>query len=103
MELNCCNTGASKNCIFIRYRLFFGDFLLINLTMNDEVGSFGYLDRVHELAERPTASDKLNESIDWSCFEPVLEEHLNCKDRPKGVLKPFDSIYCLKGTSENLP
>jgi hypothetical protein len=57
--------------------LFVGAWLLINLTMNDEVGLFGYLDRVHELAERPTALDKLNESIDWSCFEPVLKEHLN--------------------------
>jgi hypothetical protein len=31
--------------------------------MNDEVGLFGYLNRVHELGERTTALDKLNESI----------------------------------------
>ena len=64
--------------------------------MNDEVGLFGYLDRVHELAERPTALDKLNESIDWSCFEPVLKEHLNFKDRSKGGRKPLDSILMFK-------
>ena len=40
----------------------------------------------------PTALDKLNESIDWSCFEPVLKEHLNFKDRSKGGRKPLDSI-----------
>ena len=57
--------------------------------MNNEVGLFGYLDRVHELAERPTALDKLNESIDWSCFEPVLNEHLNFKDRSKGGDVPW--------------
>jgi IS5 family transposase len=88
--------GASKNCIFILYWLFVGAWLLINLTMNDEVGLFGYLDRVHELAERPTALDKLNESIDWSCFEPVLKEHLNFKDRSKGGRKPLDSILMFK-------
>ena len=58
--------------------------------MHDEVGLFGYLDRVHELAERPTALDKLNKSIDCSGFEPVLKEHLNFKDRSKGGRKPLD-------------
>jgi hypothetical protein len=64
--------------------------------MSNEVGLFGYLDRVHELAERPTALDKLNESIDWSCFEPVLKEHLNFKDRSKGGRKPLDSVLMFK-------
>ena len=44
--------------------------------MSGEIGLFGYLDRVNELAQRLTALDKLNESIDWSSFEPVLSEHL---------------------------
>ena len=63
--------------------------------MHDEVGLFGYLDRVHELAERPTALDKLNESIDYSA-EPVLKEHLNFKDRSKGGRKPLDSVIMFK-------
>jgi hypothetical protein len=29
----------------------------------------GYLERVHEFAERPNALDTLNESIDWLCLE----------------------------------
>lgn len=64
--------------------------------MSNEVGLFGYLDRVNELAQRPTALDKLNESIDWSCFKPVLKAHLNFKDRSKGGRKPLDSILMFK-------
>ena len=60
--------------------------------MSYGVGLFGYLDRVNELAQPPTALDKLNQSIDWPCFEPVLKEHLNFKDRSKGGRKPLDSI-----------
>lgn len=64
--------------------------------MSTEIGLFEYLDRVNEFSERPTALDKLNESIDWSSFRPVLEEHLNFKDRSKGGRKPLDSILMLK-------
>ncbi|MDQ8196194.1 IS5 family transposase [Coraliomargarita sp. SDUM461004] len=64
--------------------------------MSDEVGLFGYLDRVNELKQRPTALDKLNESIDWSCFKSVLKEHLNFKDRSKRGRKPLDSILMFK-------
>lgn len=64
--------------------------------MSNEVGLFGYLDRMNELEQRPTALDKLNESIDWSGFKPVLKEHLNFKDRSKGGRKPLDSILMFK-------
>ena len=64
--------------------------------MSGEAGLFGYLNRVNELAQRPTALEKLNESIDWSSFEPVLREHLNFKKRPKGGRKPLDSILMFK-------
>lgn len=64
--------------------------------MTNEIGLFGYLDRVNELSKRPTALDKLNESIDWLSFEPVLIEHLNFKDRSKGGRKPLDSILMFK-------
>ncbi|MDQ8194995.1 hypothetical protein QEH59_11200, partial [Coraliomargarita sp. SDUM461004] len=64
--------------------------------MHNEVGSFGYLDRVNKLKQRPTALDELNESIDWSCFKSVLKEHLNFKDRSKGGRKPLDGILMFK-------
>ena len=64
--------------------------------MNGKVRLFGYLDRVNELTQRPIALEKLNESIDWSSFEPVLREHLNFKKRPKGGRKALDSILMFK-------
>lgn len=64
--------------------------------MSNEVGLFGYLDRVNELAQRPTALDKLNECIDWFSFEPVLTEHLDFKERTKGGRKPLNSVLMFK-------
>ena len=65
LSLIATNTGAAKSSISIRYWLIVGDGLLINLTTNNDVGLFGYLDHVHEFAGRSTALDKLNESIAW--------------------------------------
>ena len=65
--------------------------------MSGEAGLFGYLNRVNELAQRPTALEKLNESIDWSSFEPVLRERLNFKERPKEGRKAAGQCLDVQG------
>jgi hypothetical protein len=44
--------------------------------------------RVKQLAARPTALDQLNQCIDWSSFEPVLQENLDYKEH---VVKEAES------------
>lgn len=64
--------------------------------MSTELGFFDYLERVEQLAARPTALDQLNRCIDWSSFEPVLKENLDFKKRSKGGRKPYDSLLMFK-------
>ena len=64
--------------------------------MNTEIGFSDYLERVEQLAARPTALDQLNQRIDWSSFEPVLKKNLNYKKRNKGGRKPYDPLLMFK-------
>ena len=64
--------------------------------MNTEIGFSDYLERVEQLAARPTALDQLNQCIDWSSFEPVLKKNLNYKKRNKGGRKPYDPLLMFK-------
>ena len=64
--------------------------------MSTEIGFFDYLERVEQLATRPTALDQLNQCIDWSSFKSVLKENLDYKKRIKGGRKPYDSLLMFK-------
>ena len=64
--------------------------------MSTELGFFDYLERIEQLAARPTALDQLNQWIDWSSFEPVLQENPDYKERSKGGRKPYGSILMFK-------
>ena len=58
-------------------------------SMSTELGFFDYLERVEQLATRPTALDQLNQCIDWSSFGRVLRENLDYKKRSKAVESPI--------------
>ena len=64
--------------------------------MSAELGFFDYLECVEQLAARPTALDQLNQCIDWSGFESVLNSKLNYEERSKGGCKPYKALLMFK-------
>ena len=64
--------------------------------MSTEIGFFDYLERVEQLAAKPTALDQLNQCIDWSRFESVLKSNLNYKERSKGGRRPYAVLLMFK-------
>ena len=63
---------------------------------NRDGGLFDYQERVEELKQRTTALDKLNETVDWELFRPVLEKRMNYSDQSKGGRPPYDPVFMFK-------
>jgi IS5 family transposase len=63
---------------------------------NQDAGLFDYQERVDELKQRTTALDKLNDTVDWELFRPVLEKRMNYSDQAKGGRPPFDPVFMFK-------
>lgn len=63
---------------------------------NRDGGLFDYQERVEELKQRTTALDKLNETVNWELFRPVLEKQMNYSDRGKGGRPPYDPVFMFK-------
>jgi IS5 family transposase len=63
---------------------------------NREAGLFDYQERLEQLAERSTALDQLNSTVDWESFRPVLEARMNYSDQSRGGRPPFDPVFMFK-------
>lgn len=63
---------------------------------NRDGGLFDYQERVEELKQRTTALDKLNATVDWELFRPVLEKRMNYSDQSKGGRPPYDPVFMFK-------
>lgn len=64
--------------------------------MSKKVGLFRHLDRLKELALKPTAPDKLNGNIDWSTFRSAPNAQLNFNDHSNEGRMPLDNIQRFK-------
>jgi IS5 family transposase len=63
---------------------------------NRDGGLFDYQERVEELKQRTTALDRLNATVDWELFRPVLEKRMNYSDQGKGGRPPYDPVFMFK-------
>jgi transposase, IS5 family len=64
-------------------------------------GLFTQAERRAKGAEKVTALDRLNQSIDWEAFRPVLEQNLDYKhtpgtNPPQGGRPPYDIVLMFK-------
>ena len=63
---------------------------------SQDAGLFDYQARVEEPKRRATALDKLNATVDWELFRPVLDARMNYSDQSKGGRPPFDPVFMFK-------
>ena len=64
-------------------------------------GLFTHSERREKVARKLTALDRLNQSIDWEAFRPVLEQNLDYKITPgeispQGGRPPYDIVLMFK-------
>ncbi|NJO56244.1 MAG: IS5 family transposase [Rhodospirillales bacterium] len=62
----------------------------------DQGGLFDYQERKAVLAQQTRGIDRLNDSVDWESFRPVLQGRIKFKEDPKGGPRPWDLVLMLK-------